>query len=61
MKLWNRIKFELLRWLLGDICCRSECENCVMRTMVDICSDRFAMGCEEQDVFYQARKVWGIE
>lgn len=65
MNLWNRFKFELLRWLLGDICCKSDCENCIMRTPVVIRGIEqdidLGMGCEEQYVFYQARKVWRIE
>lgn len=60
MNLWNRIKFLLLRWLLDDICCKSDCENCIMRTLVRV-DDYEGWGCEEQDVFYQASKVWRIE
>lgn len=62
MKLWNRFKYRLLVWLLGDICCKSDCKNCIMRTRVRFegC-DYEDWGCEEQDVFYQARKVWRIE
>lgn len=59
MKLWNRFKYSLLRLLLDDICKKSYCENCIMYTLVQV-GDYSGMGCEEQDVFYQARKVWRI-
>ena len=62
MKLWNRFKYLLLRWLLDDICRKSDCENCIMRTRVRIDScDYKGWGCEEQDIFYQALRVWRIE
>lgn len=60
MKLWNRFKFLLLRWLLDDICIKSDCENCIMRIRIRV-ADYEGWGCEEQDVLYQARKVWRIE
>jgi 1-phosphofructokinase len=52
MRLWNRIKYHLLRLLLNDICKKSDCEKCMMRTKVMIC-DFEGMGCEEMDIFYR--------
>lgn len=60
MRLLNRIKYRLLRMLLNDICCESDCGNCSMRTRLEVL-DYVGMGCEERDIFYQARKVWGID
>lgn len=56
----GRIKYLLLRWLLGDICKKSDCDNCILSHEIEICGYR-GKACEEGDVFYQARKVWGLE
>lgn len=53
MKLWNRIKYELLKWLLNDICRKSgECKMCYM-SWDHMCAENF--------VFKQARVIWGLE
>lgn len=56
----NRIKYWLLRKLFDDICLKSECESCRMN---EVCYAGGAIitECAENDVFVQARKVWGIE
>ena len=60
MKLLNRIKYRLLRWLLDDICCKSECEKCVLSHAITV-GDYQGNACHEEDVFYQARTVWGSD
>lgn len=53
MKLWRRFKYELLKWLLNDICLKSgECKKCYM-SWDHMCAENF--------VFKQARMVWGLE
>lgn len=50
----NRLKYKLLRWLLGDICTRSNCEQCRLRG-----SGRYS--CKQNDIYPQARRVWRIK
>lgn len=66
--MFNRFKYWLLCQLLGDICRRSgtglECEGCLLK-----CKDKIDIGgetcefdsCEQNHLYYQARKVWRIE
>lgn len=56
----GRIKYQLLRWLLDDICEKSECNKCILHGMAEIAGIK-CTSCEEGDVFYQARKVWDLE
>lgn len=58
----NRIKYWLLRWLLNDICQRSDCESCGLAGIGGYCSPDGEPWnvCFENDVFVQARKVWRI-
>ncbi len=51
----KHIKYRLLRWLLNDICTKSDCKNCAL---FDSCSD---CACYEDLLFVQARRVWGVE
>ena len=60
MKLWNRIKFTLLQWLLDDICERSECEKCRLYHEDIVCGAR-CFSCVEGDIFHQACKAWEME
>ena len=54
----RQIKYRLLRWLLDDICEKSICESCCIG---GVKKDINAIVCFENDVFVQARKVWGLE
>ena len=56
----RRFKYLLLRWLLGDICLKSDCSSCMLSHEIEIGGYR-GPGCMENDVFYQARKVWKLE
>ena len=56
----NRLKYLILRALLGDICTKSSCDNCILTRRVEIC-DYVGTTCEENDILYQARKVWKVE
>lgn len=56
----KRIKYALLRWLLDDICLKSECKDCHLRYDTDFCGTTLH-ACIENDIFVQARKVWGLE
>lgn len=60
MKLWNRIKYKLLKWLLDDICVSSEYERCCLGSEINI-DGYVGCACGEEDVFIQARKAWGME
>lgn len=60
MNLWNRFKYRLLVWLLGDVCCKSDCDKCLLTTRVVI-GDYEGPGCGEEDILYQAREAWRIE
>lgn len=52
------IKYKLLCWLLGDLCVRSRCDSC--RMMNFSYGDHYCP-CNENDIYIQARKVWGIK
>lgn len=54
MKLWNRIKYRLLCWLLNDICKGSDCDTCVLDW-------RECFVSSKSDIYVQARKAWRIE
>ena len=56
----KRIKYALLRWLLDDICMKSECHYCRLEYDTEFMNS-FTHGCLENDIFVQARKVWGLE
>lgn len=65
-KLFGRIKYHFLRRLLDDICRRSECYEGGCRlcgeVVLDCCdADPATIACFEEDVFMQARKVWGLD
>lgn len=60
MKLWSRIKYTLLKWLLDDICFKSECEDCHFSYDTNFCGT-VCHSCLEANVFVQASKVWGLE
>ena len=60
MTMINRLKYLILRALLGDICKRSSCDDCMLTCRVEI-ADYVGTGCEENDILYQARKVWKVE
>jgi hypothetical protein len=50
--MFERLKYELLVWLLNEICERSECKHC------RLCRNG---GCYMGDTYGQARRVWGLE
>ena len=57
----RRIKFWLLKWLLDDICKRTEtCRNCEFSGEEDSGGFTWTV-CHEDYIFRQARKVWRIE
>lgn len=61
----RRIKYRLLRWLLDDICKRGgveawDCKKCTLDYEIDVDGFR-GWSCLLNDVFAQARKVWGLE
>lgn len=56
----GRIKYKLLCWLLGDICCGSDCHTCQLGHKTEI-GGYEGIACQEEDVYIQARKVWGLE
>jgi len=56
-KFWNRIKYELLWWLLDDLCDKSKCGDCAMERPAE---GKLFYPCVENEVFVQARKVWGL-
>lgn len=58
--MFERLKYRLLTWLLGDICMRSH-EMCYGCTMCYEDPDDGAPGCCENDIRIQARRVWGLE
>lgn len=55
----GRIKFALLRWLLDDICVNSTCKDCQLSGEIEI-GGYVGTACGEEDIFIQARKVWGL-
>lgn len=58
LNLWGYIKYRMLRWLLNDLCRKSDCAECELASTNNhdvICP------CVENDIFVQGRKVWGIE
>lgn len=55
----NRIKYYLLRWLLGDICKNSECNKCVLSYEIEVAGYK-GTACREGDVIYQARNAWDL-
>ena len=59
----GRIKYKLLKWLLDDICIKSECGECLLYRACEIecLKNTVFFECLENDVFKQARKVWGLE
>lgn len=59
-KLINRIKYDLLKWLLGDICkgC-SDCKECLLGHESEIYSEFYE--CSKDGVYTQAKKAWGLE
>ena len=56
----GRIKFKLLKWLLDDICMKSECRQCQLSSEIEI-NGYVGTACGEEDIFIQARKAWGLE
>lgn len=56
----GRIKFALLKWLLDDICVNSVCKDCQLSSETTI-GNYVGFACNEDDIFVQARKVWGIK
>ena len=56
----KRIKYALLRWLLDDICLKSECKECRLEYDTEFLGT-VSHACLEDDIFVQARKVWGLE
>ena len=57
----RRIKYWLLRWLLDDICEKIVCESCCMGGQCSIPGFQNSIQCYENEVFVQARKIWGLE
>lgn len=58
LNLRGYIKYRLLRWLLNNLCEKSDCSDCKLShtdDRDDICP------CSENAIFVQARKVWDIE
>lgn len=55
MKLWNRFKYRLFVWSMGDICERSDCNECEFADR----GNKFH--CWMNECHVQARKVWRIE
>lgn len=56
----KRIKYKLLRWLLEDICLKSECKECHLRYDTNFCGT-VCHQCLKGEVFSQAYKAWGLE
>jgi len=56
----KRIKYKLLRWLLDDICLKSECQKCRLSYNTKFCGS-ICHQCLEGEVFSQANKAWGLE
>lgn len=56
----ERLKYRLLRWLLGDICMRSHgmCYGCQIRYTDE--EDGSAC-CGINDILWEARRAWGLE
>lgn len=53
----NRIKYWLLRKLLGEICEKTDnCKTCGMRIEGELCTE-----CAQAYAHEQARKVWGLD
>lgn len=55
----GRVKYALLKWLLDDICINSKCNDCNLGSEIEVCG-YFGKACGEEDIFIQARKVWGL-
>lgn len=55
MKLWNRFKYRLFVWLMGDICEHSVCDEC------KFADDNNKIRCFMNECHCQARKVWRSE
>lgn len=55
MNLWNRFKYRLFVWLMGDICSHSGCDTC------KFADDNNKIHCWMNESHYQARKVWRVE
>lgn len=58
LNLFGYLKYKTLRWLLNDVCKKSDCADCEMARADN--RDHFCM-CAENGIFVQARDVWGIE
>ena len=61
----ERIKYWLLRNLLADICLKSDCEKCALcdKIRIDFNDGKYMYegpACHEDDIFRQAREVWGL-
>lgn len=60
MKLLNRIKYRLFRWLMDDICMHSgvngTCDGCKMNQPYE--DGGFIYPCLQNHVFVQAYRVW---
>lgn len=54
----GRIKYKLLCWLLGDICTKSDCNDCAINNPGSIL---VFCPCHASAFYKQARKVWGLE
>ena len=59
MRLWNRIKYEIFGMLLDEICRKSTCKECSYSRTIRI-NEHMMDECVENDLYVQARKVWGI-
>lgn len=59
-RMLGRIKYRLLKLLLDDICTNSDCHDCKLGSEIEI-AGYFGKACGEDDIFSQARKVWGME
>ena len=62
----RRIKYKLLRWLLCEICVKSDCESCRLcyKAQIELKSTGDILegpACREDDILMQATKVWGVK
>lgn len=55
----RKFKYKLLRWLLDDICKKSNCNACTLSYKIEVAGYK-GDACKEGDIFYQARNAWNL-
>lgn len=55
----RRIKYRLLRWLLDDICIKSDCKDCYMYHEINI-DGYLGCACRQDDILRLARRAWNM-